>query len=75
MTTKYYLHHFHKNNYWPSINMSHNDEYLHITFFIIDFIIIMYKSEIEVADFDRLLAKIEHVPMENPAMRELLIKV
>ena len=36
---------------------------------------IVFKSEIEVADFDRLLAKIEHVPMENPAMRELLIKV
>ena len=33
------------------------------------------KSEIEVADFDRLLAKIEHVPMEHPEMRVLLIKV
>ena len=45
MTTKYYLHHFHNNNYWPSINMSHNDEYLHITFLIIDFIIIMYIAQ------------------------------
>ena len=33
------------------------------------------KSEIEVADFDRLLAKIEHVPIEHQEMRTLLIKV
>ena len=45
MTTNYYLHHFHNNNYWPCINMSHNDEYLHIIFFNIDFIIIMYIAQ------------------------------
>ena len=33
------------------------------------------QSEIEVADFDRLLAKIEHVPIEHEEMRTLLIKV
>ena len=33
------------------------------------------QSEIEVADFDRLLAKIEHVPIEHQEMRTLLIKV
>ena len=43
---------------------------LHKTLFIHDL-----QSEIEVADFDRLLAKIEHVPIEHQEMRTLLIKV
>ena len=43
--------------------------YLNSTF------ISLTKSEIEFADFDRLLAKIEHVPMEHKAMRTLLVKV
>ena len=43
---------------------------LHTTLFIHDL-----QSEIEVADFDRLLAKIEHVPIEHQEMRTLLIKV
>ena len=42
----------------------------HKTLFIHDL-----QSEIEVADFDRLLAKIEHVPIEHQEMRTLLIKV
>ena len=37
---------FHTHNYWPYIiHMSHNDKYLHIIFFIIDFIIIMYIAQ------------------------------
>ena len=43
---------------------------VHKTLFIHDL-----QSEIEVADFDRLLAKIEHVPIEHQEMRTLLIKV
>ena len=40
---------FHTHNYWPYIiHMSHNDKYLHITFFIIDFIIIMYITSLPV---------------------------
>ena len=32
------------------------------------------KSEIEVADFDRLLSKIENIRMDN-ALRDLLVKI
>ncbi len=33
------------------------------------------KSEIEVADFDRLLAKLERVRMQHETMRELLVLI
>ena len=33
------------------------------------------KSEIEVADFDRLLSRLERVDMAVPAMRELLVAI
>ena len=43
---KYYLHLFsHPQLLAIIIHMSHNDKYLHITFFIIDFIIIMYIAQ------------------------------
>ena len=33
------------------------------------------KSEIEVADFDRLFSRLERVEMAVPAMRELLVAI
>ena len=33
------------------------------------------KSEIEVADFDRLFSRLERVDMAVPAMRELLVAI
>ena len=54
-----------------SISLQKSNRFVvHKTLFIHDL-----QSEIEVADFDRLLAKIEHVPIEHQEMRTLLIKV
>ena len=54
-----------------SISLQKSNHFVvHKTLFIHDL-----QSEIEVADFDRLLAKIEHVPIEHQEMRTLLIKV
>jgi hypothetical protein len=33
------------------------------------------KSEIEVADFDRLLSKLERIKMNHPATKEMLVAI